>query len=130
MQQSTIRSSADLYAALNVTHSAAHRVTEQARAALDAATRAYEKAQQAQASASIALTAIDTHTKAPGAELSPGSVWAALNAVTFYATHVKTCRDTSGSGVEATRYASNLDGDAATMKVRALLLALSFIIGD
>lgn len=75
-------------------------------------------------------TVLEIHHKAPGSELAKGSLWAAYNSVAYYATHVKTCRDTTGSGVDATRYASNLDGDSATMKVRALLLALSFLIGE
>jgi len=54
-------------------------------------------------------------------------VWGALNAVTYYATHAKTVRDTSGSGAAAARYASNLDGDAAALKARALVLANSLV---
>lgn len=60
---------------------------------------------------------------APGATLAAGSAWGALNAVTYYATHIKGVRDTSGSGTEAARFASNLDGDAAGLKARALQLA-------
>lgn len=64
---------------------------------------------------------------APGSKWAHGSVWGALNAVTYFATHAKTCRDTSGSGAGAARYASNLDGDAAALKARALVLANSLV---
>jgi hypothetical protein len=64
---------------------------------------------------------------APGSKWAHGNVWGALNAVTYYATHAKTCRDTHGAGASAARYASNLDGDAAALKVRALVLANSLV---
>ena len=63
------------------------------------------------------------YKNAPGAALVTGTVWGALNAVTHYATHDKTCRDTSDSGADAARVASNLFGDAARLKARALMLA-------
>lgn len=64
---------------------------------------------------------------APGSAWAHGNVWGALNAVTYYATHAKTCRDTAGAGAGAARYASNLDGDAAKLKARALVLANSLV---
>jgi hypothetical protein len=64
---------------------------------------------------------------APGSKWAHGNVWGALNAVTYYATHAKTCRDTSGAGAAAARYASNLDGDSAALKARALVLANSLV---
>lgn len=63
------------------------------------------------------------YDSAPGSAWAHGNVWGALNAVTYYATHAKTCRDTSGAGAAAARYASNLDGDAAKLKARAMALA-------
>jgi phage/plasmid-like protein (TIGR03299 family) len=65
----------------------------------------------------------DAYSNAPGAAIATGTAWGALNAVTYYATHIKTCRDTSGSGNDAARVASNLNGDAAKLKMRALELA-------
>jgi phage/plasmid-like protein (TIGR03299 family) len=65
----------------------------------------------------------DAYSNAPGAAIATGTAWGALNAVTYYATHIKTCRDTSGSGENAARVASNLNGDAAKLKMRALELA-------
>lgn len=67
-----------------------------------------------------------SYVNAPGAELGKGTVWGALQAVCYYATHLKTVRDTSGSGAETARAASNLTGDANRLKVRALDLALSY----
>jgi hypothetical protein len=64
---------------------------------------------------------------APGSKWAHGNVWGALNAVTYYATHAKTCRDTHGAGAAAARYAANLDGDAAALKARALVLANSLV---
>ena len=66
------------------------------------------------------------YIRAPGAQEAHGSAWGMLNAVTYYATHEKTVRDTTGSGEEATRIASNLFGDAATMKRRAYELAQQY----
>jgi hypothetical protein len=67
-----------------------------------------------------------SYVNAPGAEIGKGTVWGALQAVCYYATHLKTVRDTSGSGVETARAASNLTGDANRLKVTALDLALSY----
>lgn len=67
-----------------------------------------------------------SYVNAPGAELGKGTVWGALQAVCYYATHLKTVRDTSGSGVETARAASNLTGDANRLKQLALDLALSY----
>jgi hypothetical protein len=58
--------------------------------------------------------------------MASGTLWGALNAVTYYATHQKTVRDTSGTGTEAARVASNLDGDAAKLKLKALAVAQQF----
>jgi phage/plasmid-like protein (TIGR03299 family) len=63
------------------------------------------------------------YSSAPGAGMAAGTAWGALNAVTYYATHVKTIRDMSGSGENAARVASNLNGDAEKLKLRALQLA-------
>lgn len=74
------------------------------------------------------LTALaSAYDTAPGSAWAHGNVWGALNAVTFFATHAKTCRDMSGDGISAARYASNLDGDAAALKARALVLANSLV---
>lgn len=67
------------------------------------------------------------YASAPGAAIGTGTAWGVLNAVTYYATHVKTCRDTSGSGANAARVASNLNGDAAQLKLRALALASAMV---
>lgn len=67
-----------------------------------------------------------SYVNAPGAEQVKGTVWGALCAVTYYATHLKTVRDTTGSGVEVARAASNLTGDAGKLKARAFELALSY----
>jgi hypothetical protein len=66
------------------------------------------------------------YKNAPGAAMASGTVWGALNAVTHYATHDKTVRDTSDSGTDAARVASNLFGDAARLKARALMLAKQY----
>lgn len=66
-----------------------------------------------------------SYNNAPGAE--QGTAWGAFNAVTHFATHVRTTRDTTGDGSESSRVASNLFGDSAIMKARAMesLLALA-----
>ena len=69
----------------------------------------------------------DSYTNAPGADPIKGTAWGALNAVTHYATHRKVVRDTSGGGEQAARVASNLNGDAARLKLRALELAESYV---
>lgn len=61
----------------------------------------------------------------PGARQAHKTLWGAVNAVTYYATHEKTCRDTSGDGMLQARVASNMFGDAAKLKARALKLAES-----
>lgn len=66
------------------------------------------------------------YVNAPGAVVASGSAWGALNAVTYYATHVKTIRDTYQDGENAARVASNLLGDAAKLKLRALQLAANY----
>jgi hypothetical protein len=65
-----------------------------------------------------------SYKHAPGA--GQGTAWDALNAVTHFATHVRTVRDTAGDGTEGARVASNMFGDSATMKREAMarLLAL------
>jgi phage/plasmid-like protein (TIGR03299 family) len=63
------------------------------------------------------------YSSAPGAGMAAGTAWGALNAVTYYATHVKTTRDMYSAGADATRVASNLNGDAAKLKLRALQMA-------
>jgi hypothetical protein len=74
------------------------------------------------------LTALSAaYDDAPGSKWAHGNVWGALNAVTYYATHAKTCRDTSGSGQAAARYASNMDGDASALKRRAFALAANMM---
>jgi phage/plasmid-like protein (TIGR03299 family) len=64
----------------------------------------------------------ESYTTAPGAALAHGTAWGALHAVTHYATHVKGVRDTKGDGTESARAASNMNGDAAALKARALSL--------
>lgn len=63
------------------------------------------------------------YNSAPGSAMATGTAWGALNAVTYYATHVKTIRDMTGSGADAARVASNMNGDASKLKLRALQLA-------
>lgn len=67
-----------------------------------------------------------SYVNAPGASSASGTAWGALNSVTYFATHLKGIRDTSGSGENAARVASNLNGDAAKLKLRALELAASY----
>lgn len=62
------------------------------------------------------------YKNAPGAVSASGSAWGALNAVTYYATHEKTCRDSFGDGADSARVASNMFGDSARLKARALEL--------
>ncbi len=64
----------------------------------------------------------NAYTKAPGAVIAQGSAWGALNAVTYYATHEKTVRDTTEDGATLARIASNISGDSAKLKQRALKL--------
>lgn len=68
------------------------------------------------------------YSSAPGAGMASGTAWGALNAVTYYATHIKTVRDMSGSGADAARVSSNLDGDAAKLKARALAMAANLAV--
>lgn len=65
------------------------------------------------------------YKEAPGATIAHGTAWGALHAVTYYATHEKGVRDTTGDGTECTRTASNMTGDAAKLKARALQLVQS-----
>lgn len=67
---------------------------------------------------------VTAYKNAPGADVAAGTVWGVLNAVTYYATHEKTCRDTKGDGENAARTASNMFGDAGVLKARAQALAL------
>jgi len=72
------------------------------------------------------ITALkNAYTNAPGAAIAHGTMWGALNAVTYYGTHEKTVRDTAGDGKDSARVASNLFGDAAKLKARALQFALN-----
>jgi Domain of unknown function (DUF932) len=66
----------------------------------------------------------ESYSNAPGSEVGRGTVWGALQAVCYYATHLKTVRDTSGAGVLLARSASNLIGDADKLKTKAMDLAL------
>ncbi|MGP1609542.1 MAG: DUF932 domain-containing protein [Burkholderiales bacterium] len=59
-----------------------------------------------------------SYVNAPGAQ--PGTAWGALQAVTHFASHVRTVRDTAGDGEHGARTASNLFGDSASMKAGAL----------
>jgi phage/plasmid-like protein (TIGR03299 family) len=68
---------------------------------------------------------VDSYKTAPGAAMASGNAWGALNAVTHYATHIKTVRDTSGDGAGAARVNSNLFGDSARLKARALSLLVN-----
>ena len=67
------------------------------------------------------------YQSAPGSEAGHGTVWGALNAVTYYATFQKTVRDTSGTGTYTARFASNIEGDSSAMKARAFLLAAALV---
>jgi hypothetical protein len=72
------------------------------------------------------LTALkNAYVNAPGAAIAHGSMWGALNAVTYYGTHEKTVRDTAKDGDDAARTASNMFGDAGRLKARAQMLALT-----
>ena len=55
---------------------------------------------------------------APGA--APGSVYGALQAVTYFVDHVGSSRDTDGDGRIAARMASSLFGRGASVKLRAV----------
>ena len=69
------------------------------------------------------LAAIVTaYRQAPGAASATGTAWGALNAVTYYGTHVKTVRDTCDDGAAVARVSSNMTGDAAKLKARALAI--------
>lgn len=65
------------------------------------------------------------YKEAPGAAIAHGTAWGALHAVTYYATHEKGIRDTMQDGEECARAASNMTGDAAKLKARALQLVQS-----
>ncbi|MGH9608033.1 MAG: DUF932 domain-containing protein [Bryobacteraceae bacterium] len=67
----------------------------------------------------------DAYLKGPGAAAIQGTKWGALNAVTYYATHERTVRDTHEDGADAARVTSSLFGSAAQMKARALSLVLN-----
>jgi len=68
----------------------------------------------------------DAYTNGPGATLpsAAGTVWGALNAVTYYVDHKATVRDTALDGEQAARLASAQFGGGADTKARALKLAL------
>lgn len=63
-----------------------------------------------------------SYKNAPGADIARGTAWGALNAVTHYATHIKTVRDTASEGNGAARTFSNMYGDSARIKAEALAL--------
>lgn len=65
----------------------------------------------------------EAYNNAPGSRGAAGTAWGALNAVTYYATHEKTIRDTEGDGAQSARVMSNMFGDAARLKARALSIA-------
>ena len=67
------------------------------------------------------------YANSPGADMANGTAWGALNAVTYYATHLKTVRDTRGDGENAARVGANLNGDAARLKMRAMALAQQYV---
>jgi phage/plasmid-like protein (TIGR03299 family) len=66
----------------------------------------------------------DAYVNGPGAHRASGTAWGAFNAATYYATHVKTARDTSNAndGAVLARVASNMTGDSQRLKARALEL--------
>ncbi len=66
----------------------------------------------------------EAYHKGPGAQATIGTAWGAFNAATYYATHLKTARDTSNAndGAVLARIASNMTGSSHEMKVRALAL--------
>lgn len=68
---------------------------------------------------------VAAYKNGPGASRAAGTLWGALNAVTYVATHVKTVRDMNGDGAASARVASNMVGDAAKLKARALAMAQS-----
>jgi len=68
----------------------------------------------------------ESYVSAPGADIAKGTVWGAYCAVLFYATKLKTVRDTTGTGAEMARAVSNLNGDAGKLKVKAYELAVAF----
>lgn len=65
----------------------------------------------------------EAYKDGPGARGASGTLWGAVNAVTYYATHEKTCRDTNDDGAMLARVSSNLVGDSAALKRRAVALA-------
>lgn len=78
-------------------------------------------------SQNIMQTLMAAYAQAPGQDIAGDTLWGALNAVTYYATHQKGVRDTNGDGEDCTRCASNLFGDAMRMKLRALSLAQEMV---
>lgn len=63
----------------------------------------------------------------PGASLptAQGTVWGALNAVTYYVDHLASSRDSYDDGAGAARFASAKFGTGAATKQRALELAMA-----
>lgn len=59
-----------------------------------------------------------SYSSAPGAE--QGNAYGVFNAITHFATHVRSVRDTTGNGEMSARASSNLFGDNARMKSEAL----------
>lgn len=78
-------------------------------------------------SENILAELVSAYQSGPGASLVRGTVWGALNAVTYYATHKKTVRDMNHDGAMAARVASNMFGDASQQKLRALALASEMV---
>jgi phage/plasmid-like protein (TIGR03299 family) len=69
----------------------------------------------------------DAYLAGPGATLesAAGTAWGALNAVTYYVDHKSTVRDTALDGADNARLASAQFGGGATVKARALALAMT-----
>ena len=67
-----------------------------------------------------------SYADAKGSELVKGTAFGAYCAVLYYATHLKTVRDTSDSGTDVARATSNLIGDANRMKVDAYELIMAY----
>ncbi|HSW32689.1 MAG TPA: DUF932 domain-containing protein [Steroidobacteraceae bacterium] len=68
----------------------------------------------------------EAYLNGPGADgpAAAGTVWGALNAVTFYVDHLGSTRDSYLDGKAAARFASAKFGTGADTKARALQLAL------
>lgn len=69
----------------------------------------------------------DAYLTGPGAALpsASGTLWGAVNAVTYFVDHVASTRDSYGDGTDRSRFASSQFGSGAAVKRRALESAMA-----